>query len=1283
MNHEELLKWAKKLDQDVIFSYSKSKDISAKERKFVYQVAGKLRDPASLSFKQLNYLFEIVGRIREIEERSVELAHCDPENALNGAGNIRHLCLRLAWHDNKWNGCVCRSPVDNTWCVGEHSLLSERIRKRRNLDIECRQGVVGKAPDREVMDGYQPPCFWSINAFGKETLTFEHDNPVMPEFPPIRQIVPPYTVISWPFKLSFVKNAKEHEQYGNYYPKEIFENRIKRFRESVTPGQSLVFLYCKFSNPVSGEDMDYLVAGCALLKEQSEPEWFDVTDEELDAACRKLKQPNFPSMNWALGFTTDFEHTGVRIPYHEYLDLAQREGGISDDLIQDIAVTSREPELRDGFSYVARHVDDDQAIYLLMKIRRSILMVREHGLLQDYNVKGALENIEFLLEMTWQKRGYLPGLRNLLFAVPGLVDDYGSHVDRMLEEIDLSEVSALKELLDAIEQGHLQGQPDFNGLFDEISEFLDEHDIEPAGFLRLASLNLTSHQFRKIIIRRGLQSKLDDVCDNPYLLAEEYVPDDDTEHDLTGEKIDGVIDFFKIDIGLFPHARYLPKDRVFHNWKVTDRRRIRAVIINILEGHEHRGDCFLEADFIQKELEGYPLFYKSQKEYRFKENLTRPASETKLHFKEKLVIKNVGDSAVYYLKRLYDAETYVADCILQLLGTKPYQLNTDSLEQDLDESIASLSERIGRSFDSELFLSERNQLYKTVLNHAFSAVTGFPGSGKSYELLKLIRYFNEIGETHLVLSLTGKSVLRLRNNEEGFEGVNAKTIDRFLNESKRVDAQGGAMVINNLIIDESSMIDLPRLREVLEHAGLEKGYLKRLILVGDENQLPPIGFGKPYADILNYLASHSDKYGDHLIRLESNCRAELDNSFLDFTGVFSGDNKSCEPQLAAMDRETELCNGGVSLRFWRNKTDLYKSMDAELTSLLRDDDGRSIDISEYLGISEKSKTAPTGLEKYQVLSPNRTGFYGASGLNLHFQEDLRKSYPYGRGSGETALKLLDKVMHTENEYMKDELFVSNGSMGGIIEDGKVFFLERDNPVHIKDLRKKDALELAYAITVHKSQGSGFDLVHVVLPARKRFVSRELLYTALTRTRKKITIFVQEPDEDYSVAEYFRKVRYTSDILQRRTSLLNEAQTDYAYNPEEGVFVKSRVEYIIYKKLMEYRLNSDDFRFRYEEPYPIDDEDFDLHPDFVLRFSDGRVIYWEHLGRVNSRSYLRSWDQRRHIYEKRGDLPNVITTDELHGINDGKIDKIIDMLVKNEMQTEDSSKRYSDMHFSLR
>jgi len=95
-----------------------------------------------------------------------------------------------------------------------------------------------------------------------------------------------------------------------------------------------------------------------------------------------------------------------------------------------------------------------------------------------------------------------------------------------------------------------------------------------------------------------------------------------------------------------------------------------------------------------------------------------------------------------------------------------------------------------------------------------------------------------------------------------------------------------------------------------------------------------------------------------------------------------------------------------------------------------------------------------------------------------------------------------------------------------------------------------------------------------------------------------------------------------------------------------------VEYIIYKKLQTAARESSAFSFKYEELYELNDKPYNYHPDFVLHMADGRTIYWEHLGKVTSPSYLRMWDQRKHTYTARGDLSKLLTTDELSGIDDG-------------------------------
>jgi len=122
------------------------------------------------------------------------------------------------------------------------------------------------------------------------------------------------------------------------------------------------------------------------------------------------------------------------------------------------------------------------------------------------------------------------------------------------------------------------------------------------------------------------------------------------------------------------------------------------------------------------------------------------------------------------------------------------------------------------------------------------------------------------------------------------------------------------------------------------------------------------------------------------------------------------------------------------------------------------------------------------------------------------------------------------------------------------------------------INEKDFFELAYSITIHKSQGSGFDHLIVVLPKKYAVLSKELFYTALTRSKESISILIEGErgqSFDKSLFEFARQRSYTAN---RKTSLmLGQPHRYYGLEPEKNIFVQSRVEYIIYKHLMDYRL----------------------------------------------------------------------------------------------------------------
>ena len=164
-------------------------------------------------------------------------------------------------------------------------------------------------------------------------------------------------------------------------------------------------------------------------------------------------------------------------------------------------------------------------------------------------------------------------------------------------------------------------------------------------------------------------------------------------------------------------------------------------------------------------------------------------------------------------------------------------------------------------------------------------------TGKSNIILQLLKIFHENGEeNNIVLAPTGKATLRLNLNEEKVPDIEAKTIDKFLTEKSTIS--NDSIKFNNLIIDEMSMVDLVKLEKLFDLLNFNSKEFKRVIFVGDHNQLPPIGFGRVFVDTVKYLLKHSKE--ENYIYLQVNCRQELDTKIIEFARIFSNQNKNYE-----------------------------------------------------------------------------------------------------------------------------------------------------------------------------------------------------------------------------------------------------------------------------------------------------------------------------------------------------------------------------------------------------
>ncbi len=217
------------------------------------------------------------------------------------------------------------------------------------------------------------------------------------------------------------------------------------------------------------------------------------------------------------------------------------------------------------------------------------------------------------------------------------------------------------------------------------------------------------------------------------------------------------------------------------------------------------------------------------------------------------------------------------------------------------------------------------------------------------------------------------------------------------------------------------------------------------------------------------------------------------------------------------------------------------------------------------------------------------------------------------------------------------------------------------------------LELAYSITVHKSQGSGFKVVLFILPNPCPLLTRELFYTALTRQEDRIVILHQGDFKDYkkfTTGEYSETGRRLTDLMTEPTlKIVNKKyyDTKYIQVSEKGEFMISKSEVIIADKL-----HNNKIQYAYEAPIS-DEKGVTIHPDFTIEDSDmGVTYYWEHLGLLIKDDYRSKWAIKREWYERNGildykenpdaDKQLIITKDKPDGgIDSSEIKGIIEEL----------------------
>ena len=485
------------------------------------------------------------------------------------------------------------------------------------------------------------------------------------------------------------------------------------------------------------------------------------------------------------------------------------------------------------------------------------------------------------------------------------------------------------------------------------------------------------------------------------------------------------------------------------------------------------------------------LLYHAARLLRVDEEML-PDSLVRLLFDREVVLSELNGEKCCMLPAFYYAEREVAKRLHMLMQSAQVVL-PQAVERDISDF-----EKLNRIQFSPV---QRNAVSEA-LKSGLMVITGGPGTGKTTIINCILSL---MGKDVLLAAPTGRAAKRMSEAT----GQEAKTLHRLLeyagDEETFQRNEENPLDCTCVIVDEMSMVDIFLMRSLLR--ALKPG--TRLILVGDADQLPSVGAGNVLGDILKSGVIPS-------VRL---------------TDIFRQDEKSLIVLNAHRINQGEMpvLNQKGSDFFFERRFNADEAADA-IVGLC------ASRLPKFL----KSKSA---VQDIQVLAPMKKGACGVMAINKLLQEALNPPKPYKKEIvfGETVFRVGDKVMHIKNNYSlewrcestgQEGLGVFNGDMGFVLDidkEEKVVSVLYDDDRHVEyAYQQLEELELAYCLSVHKSQGSEFPCVVMpVVGGSNMLLNRNLFYTALTRARKLVVLVGREEAIAAMVRNDHIAMRYTA------------------------------------------------------------------------------------------------------------------------------------------------------------
>lgn len=1210
---------------------------------------------------------------------------------------IRHLSIRVPWHDTAWNGKTCKNPEKNMYC----NILKNIGEKRRNC-LECKELDINdestyppcikenvsilKSIDIPVTIEYQYSFSKEIgNHFKKTKIDFEkYSSSVIPFRWMMRNETGQYNFNDIK-GLDHNKEDKLEKKAGYlntswWQCKDNQKILMDTFYNYIAAESSLCFFYSKNAPFIEDTKGRRIIIGIGKITGLGDIIEYDYEPSDHDIDSNGLNRALIWNRTVYHSIRED-NNDGFIFPYHELLDYSNKNKGESIDF--EKCTLFSDAEMFENFSYVSEHVYNDQVLDLLYKAI-NVLDEIEKVLVKDYSKQKKW--IEKQIKNVWKIRGIYPSFGEVLKSLD---------IENAYEiERKIYDESKNDESID---------------YWDYFKEHINDFSIEKSRIKKIEKMPEDNKNFYYLISRMSLSEECinslknisDDekkyIINNPYILYTNYG-----------------INIFTIDKAIFIDDNLKNIDKKNHGIVFEDYddknnyMRVTAFIVYIMyEQLYNFGHTVLPLEMVLKEVNNISMENKInidtddinviKDEDYFKENI--------------LIIESIDDNGKKKISLQLKYYNTIKNIIEETVNNRINEKNK------VDEQSV-ISELDNYTIDNNKLSDNQKKSIKHLALNKFSALTGSAGTGKTH-VIKALCSLSEINkESIMILTPTGKARTLLQN----VDNAQTKTIAGFLSKYERYDFDNAYFSIKEkyesktpyktVIIDETSMVSETMLAAIFEVVGSNA---ERIILVGDHCQLPPIEEGKPFYDIIKYL--EENKLNNNLLILKENYRQKKGSESIEYALKFREEDEENEEEI--IDNPNK--ENDIEFIEWNDEEELEKKILEVLGKISINNDDK-IYINDYntllrsFGALENGnyvtfQNAKITHNSWQILTPFRERNYvGCKPINsvIHnkfFVDELKKKYKdnYGRRlqllptpRGEEQILYGDKVINLNNqnrelfgynkENKKEKKFIANGDIGIItgrldkekLKENDYFIINFESANGFFKFDSKDfpedensMIELAYALTVHKAQGSGFGTTIVIIPnISSNLVSREMIYTALTRHKNKVYVLHQNLKAEL---DKYQEDRYS--MIIRRMNNLFTANPLFEYYEKynsyfdknkihitsNGEFVRSKSEVIIADSL-----SKNGISYEYEKELKLGNRRF--IPDFTIE-KDGKVYIWEHLGMMDNKEYKAKWEDKKSVYYSNGikdadSLENakyyLITTEEssTSGINSKAINDMI-------------------------